>query len=600
MNKFNTNKTIITYNPHFYIMSLRKKKNLIEIIQTPMKQDEKIIINDNKIHPIQRYSDSNKSKKTSKDDVEPSSKKISNPDVLNTRMRASYRDNLLGSNINNRGSGAEARNSKLMEAKLKDRRKSSKRSGIKRNNYLPRHIEGKYSVEEVRFLKDKLKKNDTLCALISCCALVIAWIEAEIFFTYNNVSGLENHILRGIVSGSCLVSHFFIFQHYKLELEILKSRKIIYQGTSMLKSSLFPRYFIESVYNWVHCPPYLDSHFTSEQLGIKFDLSVNAYLSVIMLGRLYIFFRLFDHYTFWTGERAIRVCRINGFLPDSKFAIKAYLRYKSVLVLTLSLGLSILLFGFALRTFERPFTNDQRPQQFNNIMNAFWCVVVTMATIGYGDIYPITFFGRIVIIISCIWGIFILSLFVVSLNNITQLTKEENKAYEDISREDKVKSTLQRDAAKIIIILFKLNLSRKKKSNIRKRILMRMDLMGIANRFRIKRKNVLNETKSIQEILGDLHLDVNRDIEELMETIQPLNNSTPLIKDAEELQGIINEKTLQVYENSKRLMNVIAKMNKGRIHAESFDQIEPLFEKQNQQVSLGEHISYFHGENEVK
>ena len=354
------------------------------------KPDIEFLIHSTKIHPFQRNSDDKEDKRTSNGSSDP--KKLSNSDLSRAKLRPSNRDIMLGSQV---------RNSQLLDVKLKDRRKSTKRSGIKKNNYLPRHIEGKYSVEEVRYLKEKLKQNDTLGALISCVALVLAWIENEIFYNNHNNSEIINHVLRGIITCSCLFSNYFIFQHYKLQLEIMKSRKLIFQGTSMIKSSLFSKYFIESVFNWIHCPPFLDVKFSKEEFGIHFDLSLDAYLSVVMLGRLYIFLRLFDHYTFWTGERAIRVCKINGFLPDSKFAIKAYLKYKSLIVLALSLGFSILLFGFALRTFERPFPVDPniRTLQFDQILNSFWCIVVTMATIGYGDLYPITFWGRMVAIV---------------------------------------------------------------------------------------------------------------------------------------------------------------------------------------------------------
>ena len=125
---------------------------------------------------------------------------------------------------------------------------------------------------------------------------------------------------------------------------------------------------------------------------------------------------------------------------------------------------------------------------------------------------------------------------------------------------------------------------------------MRMDLMGIANRFRIKRKNVLNETKSIQEILNDMHDEINTDIIELMETIQPIENCTPLVNDVEDLQGSINEKTLQAHENSKRLMNIISQMQKGKIQAERLDQIEPTFDK-NHPVFL-ENQGFASGGNE--
>mmetsp|Transcript_17679 Transcript_17679/g.15492 ORF Transcript_17679/g.15492 Transcript_17679/m.15492 type:complete len:152 (+) Transcript_17679:499-954(+) len=147
--------------------------------------------------------------------------------------------------------------------------------------------------------------------------------------------------------------------------------------------------------------------------------------------RLYMLFRLFDHYTVWTDERAMRVCKINGFTADSKFAIKAYLKYKSFIVLFISLVLSIVVFGFAVRLFERPFSED-----FDSVYNCFWNVIVTMTTIGYGDIYVQTHLSRLVIIAACIWGVFILSLFVVTLNNITELSNEEQQAYEEIRKRE--------------------------------------------------------------------------------------------------------------------------------------------------------------------
>ena len=47
--------------------------------------------------------------------------------------------------------------------------------------------------------------------------------------------------------------------------------------------------------------------------------------------------------------------------------------------------------------------------------------------VGYGDIYPSTHFGRLGTILACVWGTFLLSLFVVTLNNVAELTKEENE-----------------------------------------------------------------------------------------------------------------------------------------------------------------------------
>ena len=45
-----------------------------------------------------------------------------------------------------------------------------------------------------------------------------------------------------------------------------------------------------------------------------------------------------------------------------------------------------------------------------------------MTTVGFGDFYPRSYFGRITIIIACFVGIFIVSMTMVSLTKSKRLT----------------------------------------------------------------------------------------------------------------------------------------------------------------------------------
>lgn len=62
--------------------------------------------------------------------------------------------------------------------------------------------------------------------------------------------------------------------------------------------------------------------------------------------------------------------------------------------------------------------------------NTIWNVIITMTTVGYGDIYPKTTMGRIIGVIIALWGLFLVSIFTVTLSNLFTFTPGEQKAFE--------------------------------------------------------------------------------------------------------------------------------------------------------------------------
>ena len=72
---------------------------------------------------------------------------------------------------------------------------------------------------------------------------------------------------------------------------------------------------------------------------------------------------------------------------------------------------------------------DASGQNFKNLYSCMWNVIITLSTVGYGEMYPKTFFGRIVGVIVCLWGVFILSLFVVTITNSLEFSNNEDKSF---------------------------------------------------------------------------------------------------------------------------------------------------------------------------
>ena len=67
--------------------------------------------------------------------------------------------------------------------------------------------------------------------------------------------------------------------------------------------------------------------------------------------------------------------------------------------------------------------------KFGPLMNSCWLTIITMTTVGYGDIYPKTPLGRFFGVISFIIGNVLISLIVVMLSNETNFTPPEAKSY---------------------------------------------------------------------------------------------------------------------------------------------------------------------------
>jgi hypothetical protein len=102
-----------------------------------------------------------------------------------------------------------------------------------------------------------------------------------------------------------------------------------------------------------------------------------------------------------------------------------------MILLSTVLLLSVFYLAWALRIAERPLSlvlKEYYPTEYlhlENYLNCMWCIVITMATVGYGEYFPKTLIGRTLIIFIATWGIFTVSIMVVVLTNTFELSTLE-------------------------------------------------------------------------------------------------------------------------------------------------------------------------------
>lgn len=145
-------------------------------------------------------------------------------------------------------------------------------------------------------------------------------------------------------------------------------------------------------------------------------LSILPSVTILNSGfRLLKLFRLF---------RALRVFRAFKFLRYSKsFVIISNVlkKQRKVLVAVATMACAYVLVS-ALVIY------NVEPESFNTFFDAVYWATVSLTTVGYGDIYPVTTIGRVVTMISSAFGIAVIALpsGVITAGYLDEINKENN------------------------------------------------------------------------------------------------------------------------------------------------------------------------------
>lgn len=127
---------------------------------------------------------------------------------------------------------------------------------------------------------------------------------------------------------------------------------------------------------------------------IRFMLSPMALIDLLAILPFYLTFMVGD-LRFIRALRLLRIFRIFKLARYSK-ALMTFGRIlaskKEELIITIVLGMIMIFFSSSFMYFLE---HDAQPEAFSSIPHAMWWAVVTLTTVGYGDIYPITMSGKL-------------------------------------------------------------------------------------------------------------------------------------------------------------------------------------------------------------
>jgi hypothetical protein len=147
-----------------------------------------------------------------------------------------------------------------------------------------------------------------------------------------------------------------------------------------------------------------------------------------MFVRVFFVVRAVFNYNLFTDLYSKKLCKSYGFTANLRFAYKCLLKSDPGLTVLMTLLFSVFFLAYQLRIFEEPYYLAINQLDFGNFFSSAYCIVITMTTVGFGDIYPGTYPGRTIILLTAIWGAFLISLLILSVGEIFSLSLNERKS----------------------------------------------------------------------------------------------------------------------------------------------------------------------------
>ncbi|EKX31032.1 hypothetical protein GUITHDRAFT_149535 [Guillardia theta CCMP2712] len=313
----------------------------------------------------------------------------------------------------------------------------------------------------------RMKRTRLLAAIVGCCGSIAACLQNELVIRGMNPQENVINGLKGLNSLLSLLLFLLTLRLYSLDI-LFERIRLHLRALHVLKEEVELGELLGSWRLWgevglfcLHVPPFLSLEVPLYNWNNFLSYRLETLGAALNLLRLLLFWKCFRDSAISSLPRRHTVSSFTGVRMDSAFVLKRILNSPQAFSFIAALWLLLIVIaGYWFRclelsacffgTSQHPLceseeakvwvmsfhgehnttTNAEAFEKVNDlyIQNAMWAMFTTSTTVGYGDVTPTTYGGRVVGAITNVAGLLLVAALTSSLSHVLMYTDEETSA----------------------------------------------------------------------------------------------------------------------------------------------------------------------------